>query len=78
MQLAPQNFISALQSVTTLGVYMGWKEAKNKTYLTGSYNYEIGELKDVDIIAKLPWLKFICIKKLLDSAYHHPWKVVVL
>ena len=59
-------------SVTTPGVYMRCEEAKNKTFMSDK---ETGGLKDLDIVAELTSLKFLWIKKLLDSGNFHPWKV---
>ena len=54
---------------------MGWKTAQNKTLHTFG-EYTNGRLKDVDLASKFTSLKFIWIKKMLDTKNFHPWVAV--
>ena len=73
MQLVPQQFISTLSHYTSLYEIGRSKKIKHSC-LIGSY--EIGGLKDVDVVGKLSSRKFLWIKKPIDSNNCHPWKVV--
>ena len=54
---------------------MGWKTGKIK-HCTLVGNYIVGGLKDVDLVSKFTSLKFIWIRKILDTKNFHPWVAV--
>ena len=74
MKHLAQEILDDLQSMHKDFIWDG-KRAKIK-HCTLIGNYIDGGLKDVDLVSKFTSLKFIWIRKMLDTKYFHPWVAI--
>ena len=74
MKHLPHEILDDLQSMHKDFIWDG-KRAKIK-HCTLIRNYIDGGLKDVDLVSKFTSLKFILIRKMLDTKNFHPWVAV--
>ena len=74
MKHLSQEILDDLQSMHKDFMSDGKRAKIKHCTLTGDYND--GGLKDVDLVSKFTSLKFIWIKKMLDTKNFHPWVAV--